>query len=366
MSKRDNFSYRVRKSVETKSNAICNNPKCNLCTNKENNEGIIHSIGRACHIEAAAPGGPRYNAQSTPEYRKSIDNAIWLCSNCADLIDKDYKSYPVSLLKEWKSRTENINTISGDRIFAIVNSSGGVGCSSVTAFLSSTFAAISNNKVLCISSDAHNHSGMILVNFDETAVTEIEKSNAQNLIKSIQENIDFINDESLKSLFFNNFSLFNKEKFKEKVYETIKENGYKYVFIDCGNGYSDSTAQLLDIATDIIIPIGEHSQTSVGIGIVGDYLKSKEMNTRVWPIFSIGLRMNNKQTSRVWYYSVMDSITKIGNIKNVELINSGIIIPKNSHVNYDKNLFENYKTRNVADAYFNLTNYILNYYDEKR
>lgn len=361
MSKRDNFSYTVRKTVETKSNAICNNPECNFDTNIESN-GTIYSIGKACHIEAAAPGGPRYNANTTSEYRKSIDNAIWLCSICADKIDKDYKSYPVSLLKEWKSRAENINTKSGDRIFAIVNSSGGVGCSSVTAFLSSTCAAISNNKVLCISSDAHNHSGMILVNFDETAVTEIENVDTQNIIKPIQENIDFINDKSLKSLFFNNIGLFNNDTFKEKVYQIIKENGYKYVFVDCGNRYSDTTIQLLDIATDIIIPIGDHLQTNTGINFVEKYLATRKISTRVWPIFSIGLRMSNKETSRNWYFDVMDSINKIGNIKNVELINSGIIIPKNSHVNYDKNLFENYKTRNVADAYFKLTNYLLNYH----
>ena len=75
MSKRDNFSYTVRKTVETKSNAICNNPECNFDTNIESN-GTIYSIGKACHIEAAAPGGPRYNANTTSEYRKSIDNAM--------------------------------------------------------------------------------------------------------------------------------------------------------------------------------------------------------------------------------------------------------------------------------------------------
>lgn len=36
----------------------------------------------------------------------SAANAIWLCSACADLIDKDSESYPVALLEAWKRSAE--------------------------------------------------------------------------------------------------------------------------------------------------------------------------------------------------------------------------------------------------------------------
>lgn len=361
MSNRDNFSYKVKKSIEIKSNAICNNPDCCINTNIQNDEGIINSIGKACHIEAASSGGPRYNSKSTSEYRKSIDNAIWLCSNCADLIDKDYKSYPPSLLKEWKSRAENINTKNSKRIFAVANPSGGVGCSSVTAFLSETFAAVSDDTVLCISSNAYNHSGAILLNFDEIAVSEMEKYDPQKIVRPLQNNIDFINDENIKSLLIDNEMIFSKNNLKKKIYKLIKDNNYKYVFIDCGNEFSNITIQLLDIATDIIVPIGEHMQTSTGINLVGDYLKTREVFVRVWPVFSLGLTMNNKEYIRNWFFDVVEAINRIRNTKNIELIDCGIIIPKNSYVNFEKKIFDNNKTRNVADGYFKLTNYLLEY-----
>src|SRR5690606_20844471 len=65
------------------------------------------SIGIAAHITAAASGGPRYDDTLTPDQRSHIDNGIWLCSNCAALIDKDSIKYPISLLRKWKGDAEN-------------------------------------------------------------------------------------------------------------------------------------------------------------------------------------------------------------------------------------------------------------------
>lgn len=64
------------------------------------------NLGVAAHITAAAPGGPRYDASLTPEQRSSIENAIWLCQNCAKLIDNDPARFPVALLREWKAKAE--------------------------------------------------------------------------------------------------------------------------------------------------------------------------------------------------------------------------------------------------------------------
>jgi len=61
----------------------------------------------AAHITAASEGGPRYNSELTSSERKSIDNGIWLCQNCATLIDVDPEEHPVHVLKAWKVCAEH-------------------------------------------------------------------------------------------------------------------------------------------------------------------------------------------------------------------------------------------------------------------
>lgn len=66
------------------------------------------NLGKAAHICAASPGGPRYDVKQTPEQRKSIGNGIYLCGVCADDIDKnDGIDFPASTLHEWKRIHEN-------------------------------------------------------------------------------------------------------------------------------------------------------------------------------------------------------------------------------------------------------------------
>ena len=52
----------------------------------------------------------------TEAERISIENGIWLCSNCSNLIDKDAASFPVKLLFKWKKESENeaLKRIKGD------------------------------------------------------------------------------------------------------------------------------------------------------------------------------------------------------------------------------------------------------------
>jgi hypothetical protein len=64
------------------------------------------NIGVAAHITAASPGGPRYDDSITPEQRSSITNALWLCQNCAALIDRDTGRFTAAKLREWKERAE--------------------------------------------------------------------------------------------------------------------------------------------------------------------------------------------------------------------------------------------------------------------
>ncbi|MDQ2644040.1 MAG: hypothetical protein M3020_09510, partial [Myxococcota bacterium] len=40
-------------------------------------ENKARSIGKACHIHAAAKGGPRFDETQTPEQRRDAANGIW-------------------------------------------------------------------------------------------------------------------------------------------------------------------------------------------------------------------------------------------------------------------------------------------------
>lgn len=85
----------------------CSNPKCRALTSGPHIETqMALNVGVAAHITAAAPGGPRYASFLSSEERSSIRNAIWLCQNCAKLVDCDEKYYTATLLREWKHGAE--------------------------------------------------------------------------------------------------------------------------------------------------------------------------------------------------------------------------------------------------------------------
>ncbi|CAB3804372.1 hypothetical protein [Pararobbsia alpina] len=73
------------------------------------------SIGKAAHIKAAAPEGPRFDENQTPEERRSIRNGIWACANCADIIDRDETAYPVEELHRLKEKAERLAKVRAGR-----------------------------------------------------------------------------------------------------------------------------------------------------------------------------------------------------------------------------------------------------------
>jgi hypothetical protein len=104
---RDNFAPKVVAKLKERVAHRCSNPDCRVPTIGPGEGPLaVANIGKAAHIAAAAPGGPRYDASMTPELRSSISNGIWLCSNCATKIDVDAPAYPTTLLHEWKDRAE--------------------------------------------------------------------------------------------------------------------------------------------------------------------------------------------------------------------------------------------------------------------
>ena len=104
---RDDFSAKTNRILADRVNSICSNPTCKAQTRgpKIKADASVN-LGKAAHITAASPGGPRYDDTLTPEERAHFNNGIWLCGICADLIDSDITRFPVDLLKEWKREAE--------------------------------------------------------------------------------------------------------------------------------------------------------------------------------------------------------------------------------------------------------------------
>lgn len=105
---RENFTSATKNIMSKRVAFKCSNPDCRKQTvgpNFIDDKATI--IGVAAHISAASVGGPRYNSDLTTEQRISLDNGIWLCQNCATLIDKDWEKYPPEILLDWKIKAED-------------------------------------------------------------------------------------------------------------------------------------------------------------------------------------------------------------------------------------------------------------------
>jgi len=111
---RDNFSKFVADALGKRAAFICSNPDCRVPTLAPSgeDEGKFLYVGIAAHICAAAIGGPRYDPEMTPEQRKAISNGIFLCSSCAEMIDKnDGADFPIGQLRQWKAEHEKWVTL---------------------------------------------------------------------------------------------------------------------------------------------------------------------------------------------------------------------------------------------------------------
>ena len=63
-------------------------------------------IGQICHIYAASDNGPRGDPNMSEEERNAPANLILLCGVHHPLVDKQYETYPASMLIAWKKAHE--------------------------------------------------------------------------------------------------------------------------------------------------------------------------------------------------------------------------------------------------------------------
>jgi hypothetical protein len=109
-------------------------------------------VGKICHIKAANPGGPRYDAQQTAAERHGYDNLILLCGRHHDVIDDDEEAYTVGRLRKMKIEHEQraasiddavidraaqflIDQLLIDQSVTSVNQSGGLTAHTVNYYL---------------------------------------------------------------------------------------------------------------------------------------------------------------------------------------------------------------------------------------
>jgi hypothetical protein len=88
------------------SGGYCVNPGCEAVLFDENAEV---DFAEMAHIIAASSGGPRDVdvSQLSRKERAHHTNVIVLCANCHTKIDKAPDTYPIELLKQWKTRHED-------------------------------------------------------------------------------------------------------------------------------------------------------------------------------------------------------------------------------------------------------------------
>ncbi len=106
---RNDFSASLIDAIGRRASFICSKPDCRsltLAPSKADPSKFIY-VGNVAHITAAAARGPRYDTTLSPEQRSGPDNALFLCSSCADMIDKNGGAdFSVEVLREWKARHE--------------------------------------------------------------------------------------------------------------------------------------------------------------------------------------------------------------------------------------------------------------------
>lgn len=95
-----------RHARETRQSALLESdlPTAYECPQEDPNRAL--NLGVAAHLAGAAPGSARYDANMTSEQRSAIENGIWLCQNCAKLIDNNPAAYSTPMLQAMRLLAE--------------------------------------------------------------------------------------------------------------------------------------------------------------------------------------------------------------------------------------------------------------------
>jgi len=104
---RDDFTETTKQLLAKRVGFRCSNPMCRAATSGPSDDpDKVVNLGVAAHITAASEGGPRFGPDLSADKRSDSSNGIWLCQNCAKLIDSDTSRFSVHLLNSWKYAAE--------------------------------------------------------------------------------------------------------------------------------------------------------------------------------------------------------------------------------------------------------------------
>lgn len=163
---RDNFPSEVIGAIKLQSAFICSNPDCKKSTVAPSltNDLKIQYIGKVAHICAAAANGPRFCTDMSADERMSIYNAIFLCSNCADMIDKNNgRDYDSQLLHSWKKEHHQwvLSNLNNDILSASISVSSQFQSGGITA------NTVNISSTIPIQDDKKLHDQQIFLRSDE-------------------------------------------------------------------------------------------------------------------------------------------------------------------------------------------------------
>lgn len=106
---RAEFTNATKRLIADRAGHQCSFPTCGRRTvGPGASAGSKSGTGKACHIFAAAPGGPRGQRGLTEEELKRPENGIWLCSDHATVVDNEGGSpFSPETLLSYKALQEN-------------------------------------------------------------------------------------------------------------------------------------------------------------------------------------------------------------------------------------------------------------------
>ena len=99
----------IKRELALRAAHFCSNPHCLKLTagpRRGPDRGL--GTGHAAHIRGASDKGPRYDAAQSVAERTAIENGVWLCRECGDIVDKDEVGHPPELLEAWKCNHETM------------------------------------------------------------------------------------------------------------------------------------------------------------------------------------------------------------------------------------------------------------------
>lgn len=99
-------SYPTKVSLAFRSGGVCAFPDCGKHLVYKSEKGSDKHVAEAAHIFGEKQGAARWIPDMTQEQRDSIENLLYMCPTCHDIIDKAEIDWPAKRLFELKTSHE--------------------------------------------------------------------------------------------------------------------------------------------------------------------------------------------------------------------------------------------------------------------